>query len=778
MTQGFFQFNNSIINEILNFVISTFDLLYLGGPKGSAKSETIGKIIPKLDENNLVFQHFCFENTVIDDFLLNFYDALRNFSLAQKISLKKFTEGNFKDKVSHYFKTINANCVVIVENFEKVEKNIDIIDFLSYLAGYENVKIVIVSRNLNGNLFRFKKIKVKTVEIEQIDKNEFQSRLAVLSEVLDDETKEKFYEITGGLELYLKMAVKYSAITGTTVKDLINEFSRKNMSLRIGFEEFMVLKFVSLTPKVYQGLFKILCTLSHPVSLDFLKTYKLGDISHIDYLSKNFLVSFFKGEIYVKDYFKQYIVKTFSIQEKIAYYKNLIEIYENELTKSPKDRLIRLSRESMRKEIELFNSLMPSINTSDKSQKTFSYLGTATSGWHDEKLHQKTKLSEKLNKIKERKNFISKEDNELLVKKRLQDSGQKSLADENKEKTRLFIVSLINSSRELSKDYKYNDALSELKRAYEVDFEGEFRIEILSLIAKNYEFLNEYKVAQKHYEIALDIALKTGDSRVCELQYFIANCCKNLYKIDEAKERFKLIADNEINPKSYRARAYIEIAQIDEADYKVQSAIKNYEKALSIVLGKDKELSAKVYYRLGVLYDENQDLDNAIKYYRKNYTLSSERNENKYYSASLTNLALIYIDLEDYKEATDFLKLALLYDSEINDYENMYFSQKELAKLYARVDEVSAVGYFKQALSSAQKLNDEFKIALVYFEAGEFYYDRGNDERALVNFLNARLTLKNNVNDENISRINQRIKDIKMRLDGVSYNQILEKYDK
>ena len=432
----------------------------------------------------------------------------------------------------------------------------------------------------------------------------------------------------------------------------------------------------------------------------------------------------------------------------------------------------------MRKEIGLFNYLMPSINTSDKSQKTFSYLGTATSGWHDEKLHQKTKLSEKLNKIKERKNFISKEDNELLVKKRLQDSGQKSLADENKEKTRLFIVSLINSSRELSIDYKYNDALSELKRAYEVDFEGEFRIEILSLIAKNYEFLNEYKVAQKHYEIALDIALKTGDSRVCELQYFIANCCKNLYKIDEAKERFKSIAGNEINPKSYRARAYIEIAQIDEADYKVQSAIKNYEKALSIVLGKDKELSAKVYYRLGVLYDENQDLDNAIKYYRKNYTLSSERNENKYYSASLTNLALIYIDLEDYKEATDFLKLALLYDSEVNDYENMYFSQKELAKLYARVDEVSAVGYFKQALSSAQKLNDEFKIALVYFEAGEFYYDRGNDERALVNFLNARLTLKNNVNDENISRINQRIKDIKMRLDGVSYNQILEKYDK
>ena len=90
MTQGFFQFNNSIINEIRNFATSSFDLLFMSGPKGSNKSETIEKVSKELQEKNLVFSHFCFENSVIDDFLLNFYDALRNFSLAQKISLKKF----------------------------------------------------------------------------------------------------------------------------------------------------------------------------------------------------------------------------------------------------------------------------------------------------------------------------------------------------------------------------------------------------------------------------------------------------------------------------------------------------------------------------------------------------------------------------------------------------------------------------------------------------------------------------------------------------------------
>ena len=82
-------------------------------------------------------------------------------------------------------------------------------------------------------------------------------------------------------------------------------------------------------------------------------------------------------------------------------------------------------------------------------------------------------------------------------------------------------------------------------------------------------------------------------------------------------------------------------------------------------------------------------------------------------------------------------------EGEINDYENMYFSQKELAKLYSRFDETSSIGYYKQALDSAKKLKDTFKEALVHFEMGEFFYDRLEDEKALVNFLNSNDILKN-----------------------------------
>lgn len=773
MTQGFFQFNNSIINEIRNFATSSFDLLFMSGPKGSTKSETIEKVIPELELDNLVFQHFCFENTVIDDFLLNFYDALRNFSMMQKISLKKFATDSFKEKVSHYFKTIDANCIIIVENFEKVDENVEIVDFLSHLASYVNVKIVIVTRNREKNLFRFKKIRTQTLEINQIDKDEFKSKLSILSEPMSLDIKEKFYEITSGLELYLKMSVKYCATANTTIADLINEFERKNLGSYMSYEEFLVTKFVSLVPAIYKNLLKILSAMSHPTSVEFLNRYKLGNVSYIEYLAKNFLVSSFKNEYYVKDYFRQYITKSFSIQEKVTYYKNLVEIYENELTKSPKDRLLRLSRESIRKEIELFKTKIPSINSGEKGQK-FSYLGIASNAWSDEKTEQKTKLSEKLNKIKERKNFLLKEGSKTPLAKK-EDLKQNR---EEREKNKRFIIELINSAHGYMKNYEYHQALLELQRALEADIEKEFQIEILILIAKNNGFLNETKNALQFYLQALKIAKEKGDSRVCEIEFLIALTEKNTFKIDDAKEKFLSIIKNEANSKNYIAKANLELGEIEEADSNIEQAAKHYKEALKIAMGKDKALVCKSYYKLAVLYDEHQDWENAIKYYQKNYTTSSERDENKYYSVCLTNLALIYSESGNYKDATEYFKLALIYDSEADDWENMYFSQKELAKIYSRFDETSAIGYYKQALDSAKKLKDTFKEALVHFEMGEFFYDKQNDEKALVNFLNAKTILQKVKDDENILRVNSRIKDIKMRLNSSAFDLISQKYDK
>ncbi len=763
--QGFFQFNNSIINETFNFVTSSFDLLFLSGPKGSSKSESIEKVSQDLKENHLVFSHFCFKNTTIDDFLLNFYDSLRNFSYAQKISLKKLSDTSFKEKVSHYFKAIEADCIIIVENFENVEENVEIIDFLSHLASYPNVKIIILTRNAQKNLFRFKKIKMMQLNVDKMDKDRFKSQLSFLDKVYDEETKEKFYNIAQGFELYLKMSVKYCQSANIELYDLIDEYERKNKNNILSYEEFIVSKFFSIVPSVYRDFLRTLSVLEHPVSIDFIENYKLGNINYINYLRDNFLVSFFQSnQVYIKDYFRKYILDDFSIQQKVNYYTKFVEIFETELTKSPKDRLIRLSRESIRKEIEHFNSQIPLINSTNN--QNFSYIGLSNKPLEDEKTLQKLKLADKLKKIKERKEFVTSNKAIRNISLNLE-----------KEKRNSQIVDLINQAKDLSKKYEYVSVLQKLQEALITDIENEFKIEILMMLAQTNELLNEFEESKKYYNQALALAKIKNDKRRYEIEFLIALNDKHSFKIENAKEKFLLIANDLNAPNNYVAKSYIELGEIEQANLNQNGAIKYYNNALDLIKGKNTALECKCYYRLANLYDENQDYQNAIKYYQKNYQTPCLEDENKYYSISLTNLALIKEEQNEIKEAIEYLKLALIYDSEKNDFENMYFSQKELAKLYSNIDELTSISYFKQAFDSAQKFDDTFKKALVYFELGEFYYDKQNDKKALENFLGAKVVLKDAKDDENIQRINSRINDIKVRLEGKDFSEIMEKYD-
>ena len=85
--------------------------------------------------------------------------------------------------------------------------------------------------------------------------------------------------------------------------------------------------------------------------------------------------------------------------------------------------------------------------------------------------------------------------------------------------------------------------------------------------------------------------------------------------------------------------------------------------------------------------------------------------------------------------------------------------------------------YYKKALESAKYLKDDFKVALIYFEFAQNYYDKGDDKKALVNFFNAKEILKKTSDTENLARVETRIKDIKLRLDKMSFDMIAEKYE-
>ena len=55
--------------------------------------------------------------------------------------------------------------------------------------------------------------------------------------------------------------------------------------------------------------------------------------------------------------------------------------------------------------------------------------------------------------------------------------------------------------------------------------------------------------------------------------------------------------------------------------------------------------------------------------------------------------------------------------------------------------------------------------------------DKQEDKKSLLNFIKAKKVLENTSDEENLQRINTRIKDIKMRMDEDDFRIISEKYD-
>ena len=115
MDENFTKFNTRILNQIHDFINSRDDLLYIGGFQGCGKSEIVNLALKNIDENILLFRHLCFENSVIDDFLLGFYDNLRYYSINKKINL-------MQEKLTECIAQIEATLDYPEEDFEDETK--------------------------------------------------------------------------------------------------------------------------------------------------------------------------------------------------------------------------------------------------------------------------------------------------------------------------------------------------------------------------------------------------------------------------------------------------------------------------------------------------------------------------------------------------------------------------------------------------------------------------------------------------------------------------------
>ncbi len=777
-----FQFSIEIIDKIYNFYNSTDELLLLCGFSGCAKSEILNKTLENHDENTLIFRHLCFEQTTIDDFLLNFYDSFRKYSLEKKVSLKKSMGESFKNKVSFYFKNIDKKCIIAVDNFELVKDNLEILNFLWHIASFENTKLVLISRENDIEFFRNKELPSQVIEIKPDTKEAFREKINNEEVEIDNNTLDKLYDLTQGHRLYLRMVLRYSKITGLKISELLSEFEKRENT----FDEFIILKLISLVPSVYFKFLKNLSAINHSISIDFIKYYNLGDIKQIEYLERNYLISKYDNDIILRNYFKQHFLNTLSLQEKYEIFTQLVEIYEEELSKSPRDRLLRLSRESIRKQIEVVRKNIPALGKNPQvSTSNFSYISLSQEGsnpWFDKKemdrkqkyLDKKRELQNK--KITSKRNFISEEDALMLKEYR-----RKKYEEEQIEKTvneEFDFLEEFKKADELEQNYQYaqaNEILSLLKSKTD---DTQTKIEILEHLAHNSEKLNNFEHALDYYTQASSLHLLNKDyEKYYKTVFEVANLYKNLYRFSSAKDEYlKIINAKELFDNSLKALAYLGLGDVYESENSSTQALEYYRLAGDFADKNNINEICEIYFKTAILYDDLHNFENAKEFYLKNINTSTNTEKNRWLSQSYINLGLIYSYENNIDEAKNYIGLALKTDREDENPTGVYFAARELSRLYEIQDPETAINYLKEALECAKQMHDEFKEAFAYLELGDLYYNFNQDELALTSFFKAKKALGKNILEENEQIINQRINDMKIKMLPSEFQRIEANY--
>ncbi len=804
MDENFTKFNSSILNKIEGFINSQsglpkVDILYMAGFQGCGKSEIVNKAMEKLDEDTLLFRHLCFENSVIDDFLLGFYDTLRYYSISKKINLKKGLSDNFAQKVSFYFKNLEKKSLIVIDNFDVISTNSEIMDFLAHLGKYENVKLILISRFLNTEFFEEKGLNFEVIEIPVNDYFTFKLKTEDALKVFDDNDIDEFYNATKGYELYLKMALRYIITVNSTLKEFMEDYKKRNLE----FEDFLISKVVSLVPPVYVPFLQNMACLNHSVKIAFIEHYGLGDVSLINYLNRKMLISKFDDEIYLKDYLKQYFLSNLSIGERVDNYKNLIKIYENELSKSPKERLLRLSRESIRKQIEFVKTKIPSINSPQSfAGSTFSYLKQSQNTpmpWFSkleqlrkngfQGIHKETEQNEPAEPLLGEE-ILSEEERALVEKfrKDKKEAAKKQVIQGLQAKVNKEILA---EAENFEQNFDFTSAIQVLKAYLETvsdkKQDGNLK-EIYIKLAKNYIKINDFENALKNYDFAKEICKTYSDiTGTIDIKLLEADLYKKLYRLEKAKNTLNEAVNlSKENDKTGAAKGCLALGEIYEMENNFKEALEHYKTALNFAKkeGGDRVLLSEIYYRTAVLYDDGQNPEKALEYYKKSVENSDIEGSSGFLSASYANMGMIYNEIwnetgdeQSRENATENLILALDTDLKNNNQTGVYTICKQLAAIFKGIDAEKALEYLNLALNAAQKVNDNFKLALSHLEIGDYYYNSRKNASALRHYLEARKALGESISEENKERITVRINDMKIKMETPEFEGILKEYE-
>lgn len=727
------------IESILEFFNTPSPLLLVNGFMGTGKVQVVNQALSFLSEDVITLKYNCFETTILDDILLEFFDSFKKLTAQGVIPMPKVKSENFTQKINAYFDCIDKPVLIVINSFEQILKDYkqDILDFFYHLSKSYKIKTLIISRKFDYDDF---KQNYHRVSINALEKSIFEKYLREEGFKQIGPLSDELYKYTRGYWFYTTLSIKIMQFRKLSLADFMSGYTQSFQT----FNDFILREALSLVDPVSGHLFRFLTIMRHPVNVKLLQTLHLYDADRIAYFVDNLVLTREGSMIYLQDYYK--IIAENSITENIAVkiHKSCVDLYNTQLPLKPLERDLLISRQTMRKEIEYHSLYIPKKPViAPKTVIQPEYIQAPV----------KPTIQEKDEQIKHISFVFETEADEMAIMNKIANSitkfvdisDKKSQAlDEVKD---LALVDLINLAKKEEQNFEYLKAVMIYQKALTLNNDDDyytFLPTLYSRIAEAFKNMSDWFNAQKYFELAVEFYVSTGDTeKINEYKYEIANIFYVTFKSDRAERLLKEILSENVSV-NLQTKAQMLLASITGMELKLPVSVEGIEKSVL----------AELYFKYAVNKDDEGDIETAVRYYKKCVETSQDVKVNAYLSSSLTNLASIYDENGKTQLAIKYLHESLRLDELSKNYNGIYVSAMKLAE----ISKDKTLEYLQRAKKCAQDLNEPFYLSSVNIAFGDYYSNIKDYKQALVYYETAEKYAENDFNKE---KIQVRINDIK-----------------
>lgn len=597
--------NEHVLSKLYGFCQKNDDILIVSGFVGTGKTQVVNHLLNYIDKNVYSFKVNCSNSITLDDVLLHLWAQFISVAANSELGYRYRQTNSFQDRISGCFTESPANIIITLYDFDLVQDNniADILNFLTTISKDEKIKVIIIAKTFDTSLLsqdiQYTKVVLKALSRVFFEKYLAEQNIKATSRMFDE-----LYKITRGYYLYTEITSLILNKKNLSVNDYLVAYTNSGLS----FDKFLAKAFISMQTQEDLKLLNLLVMVRHPVNsqvLDYFDSYNQLSIDNLK--SNKFLVK--RENLYIiNNYLKNEILSELAEEIKQSLHKDLIKFYNSQLPLKPSERLLLISRATMRAELSYHSSMLPSC-------------------------------------------VVKKEENIIL--------------DKN-----LTTIELLELARKQTKEYKYNEAIKIYLEI--LDKNDADKIQIYSNLADLYLKVGNWKYSLHYFNHLIKYYRDIKDSvAVNKIKVQVAQIYYQSYKTNEAINiLYEIISESTdtavtIDAYTILANIYISLAAKNKA-YEL------YNKAIILSEREQCKLNlSELYFKFAILSDENDEVDTAIEYYKKCINVSDNSCKYKSLSYSNLGDFYLDINDKD-KALANFKEAFFLDEKNSNDYGMYY----------------------------------------------------------------------------------------------------------